>query len=323
MRARFIVLCSFLGLAAAARAPAQADNYPSHPVRIIVPYGVGGIADVTMRMVAQKLGERFGQQFVIDNRPGAGGVVGMQAAAVAAPDGYTLAMIGGGLTIAKSLFRSLPYDIVNDFSPISTTAFYGIVVATKTGAPVKSVSDIVQLARKNPGRLNFGAINPGSTQHLSAELFRSAAGIQVTIIPYKTTPDLVTGLMRGDVDAAFEYFPGLQAGIIDRHMTAVATTGLRRASNMPDVPTVSESGLPDYEVTSWNGLAGPSGLAPALVALLNTAVNEALKSENIQAISRKAGMDARGSTPEELRARIRADIAKWAAVIEKAGIQKR
>jgi tripartite-type tricarboxylate transporter receptor subunit TctC len=304
-------------------APARADNYPSHAVRIIVPYGVGGIADVTMRMVAQKLGDRFGQQFIIDNRPGAGGVVGMKAAAIAPPDGYTLVMIGGGLTIAKSLFNSLPYDIVTDFAPISTTAFYGLVVATKAGAPAQSVSDIVALARNNPGRLNFGTINPGSTQHLSAELFRSAAGIQVTIVPYKTTPDLVTGLMRGDVDAVFEYFPGLQAGIIDRQLMVVATTGQRRASNMPDVKTVSESGLPGYEVTSWNGLAGPSGLTPEITSVLNRAVNDALKSDDIQAISRKAGMEARGSTPEELRARIKGDVAKWAAVIEKAGIQKR
>src|SRR5579859_3934375 len=158
-RTCFIVLCSLLELVAASVcAPAHADNYPSHPVRIIVPYGVGGIADITMRMVAQKLTERFGQQFLIDNRPSAGGVVAMKAAATAPPDGYTLAMIGGGLTIAKSLFKSLPYDIVSDFVPISSTAFYGIVVATKAGAPVKSVSDIISLAKKNPGRLNFGKI---------------------------------------------------------------------------------------------------------------------------------------------------------------------
>ncbi|TMH96095.1 MAG: tripartite tricarboxylate transporter substrate binding protein [Betaproteobacteria bacterium] len=319
----FIATISLLGLVTAASNLAQAETYPARPVRIIVPYGVGGIADVTMRMVAHKLSERLGQQFLIDNRPSAGGVVAMQAAAVAAPDGYTLAMIGGGLTIARSLFKSLPYDITVDFVPISTTAFYGIIVATKAGSPLTSVAEIIGAARKNPGRLNFGTINPGSTQHLAAELFRIAAGIEVTMIPYKTTPDVATGLLRGDVDVAFEYFPGFQAPIHDRQIVIVATTGRERAANMPSVPTIGESGLPNYEVTSWNGLAAPAGVAPEIVTLLSRAVNEALRSPDIQAISRRAGMDARGSTSEDLRARIKSDVAKWADVIEKAAIEKK
>jgi putative tricarboxylic transport membrane protein len=304
--------------------PARADvAYPSRPVRIIVPYGAGGIADVTMRMVAQKLSERFGQQFLIDNRPGAGGVVAMKAVASAAPDGYTLSMIGGGLTIAKSLFKSLPYDIVHDFVPISTTASYGLVIATKGGSPLRSVRDIIAAARTNPGRLNFGTINPGSTQHLSAELFRIASGIDVTMVPYKTTPELITALLRGDIDVAFDYYPGIQSPIIERQILAVATTGGERASNMPDVPTVAESGLPDYEVTSWNGMAGPARVPPEIVTRLTQAVNEAVMLPDIQAISRQAGMEARGSTSEDLRERIKRDVAKWAAVIEKAGIEKK
>ncbi len=316
-------MTALLGQVTVAAPSAQAQTYPARPVRIIVPYGVGGIADVTMRMVAQQLSARLGQQFFIDNRPSAGGIVAMQAAAVAAPDGYTLAMIGGGLTIARSLFKSLPYDISVDFVPISTTAFYGIVVATKAGSPLRSVAEIIGAARKNPGRLNFGSINPGSTQHLAAELFRIAAGIEVTTIPYKTSPDVATALLRGDVDVAFEYFPGLQAPIHDRQVVVVATTGKDRAPNMQGVPTISESGLPDYEVTSWNGLAAPAGMAPEIVTLLSRAVNQALRSPDIQAISRRAGMEARGSTPEELRARIKRDVAKWAEVIDKAGIEKK
>jgi len=316
-------LISLLGLVSVAGHPARAETYPARPVRIIVPYGVGGIADVTMRMVAHQLSQRLGQQFLIDNRPGAGGVVAMKAAAVAAPDGYTLGMIGGGLTIARSLFKSLPYDIVVDFVPISTTAFYGIIVATKAQSPLRSVSEIISAARKNPGRLNFGTINPGSTQHLAAELFRIAAGIEITMIPYKTTPDLATALLRGDVDVAFEYFPGFQGPIHDRQIVVVGTTGKERAPNMPGVPTIGESGLPGYEVTSWNGLAAPAGVPPEIVTLLSRSVNEALKSPDIQATSRRAGMEARGSTPEELRARIKSDVTKWAYVIEKARIEKR
>src|SRR5437762_1878430 len=203
----FIATISLLGLVTAASNLAQAETYPARPVRIIVPYGVGGIADVTMRMVAHKLSERLGQQFLIDNRPSAGGVVAMQAAAVAAPDGYTLAMIGGGLTIARSLFKSLPYDITVDFVPISTTAFYGIIVATKAGSPLTSVAEIIGAARKNTGRLNSGTINLGTTQHLAVELLRTAAGIEVTMIPYKPTPDVATGLLGGDVGVGFESLP--------------------------------------------------------------------------------------------------------------------
>jgi len=303
--------------------PAQADSYPSKPVRVIVPYGPGGIADVTMRLVAQNLSQSFGQQFFIENRPGAGGVVGMQSAREAPADGYTIAMVGGGLTIAKALFKSLPYDIEKDFTPISTTASYGLVVTAKAGALYKNIKDVIAAAKARPGKLNFGTINAGSTQHLSAELFRIMAGIDVTIIPYKTTPDLANAVMRGDVDIAFEYFAGFQASIANDQMAVLATTAQARASNLPNVPTAIESGLPDYEVTSWNGLAVPTGTPADIVAQLNRGVIEALKSPEVQKFSNSAGMDARGMSSDDLRKRIKSDVAKWALVIEKAGIAKR
>ena len=224
--------------------PAQADTYPSKPVRIIVPYGPGGIADVTMRMVAQNLSQQFGQQFFIENRPGAGGVVGMQSAKDAPADGYTLVMLGGGLTIAKALFKSLPYNIETDFTPISTTASYGLVIATKAGSPYKTINDVIAAAKTRPGKLNFGTINAGSAQNLSAELFRTLAGLDVTIVPYKTTPDLANAVLRGDVDVAFEYYVGFRSPITNNQMTVLATTGRERASNLPNVPTVIESGWP-------------------------------------------------------------------------------
>ena len=302
---------------------ANADNYPSKPVRIIVPYGPGGIADVTMRLVAQNLSHRFGQQFFIENRPGAGGVVGMQSAREASPDGYTLVMIGGGLTIAKALFKSLPYNIEADFAPISTTASYGLVVATKAGSPLKTIKDVIAGAKAHPGTMNFGTINAGSAQNLSAELFRTMAGIDVTIVPYKTTPDLANAVLRGDVDVAFEYFVGFQSGIENNQMTVLATTAPERASNLPNVPTVTESGVPGYEVTSWNGLAVPSGTPADIVSKLNSAVVEAVRSPEVQKFSNAAGMDARGMSPADLQNRIKSDVAKWAQVIDKAGITKR
>jgi tripartite-type tricarboxylate transporter receptor subunit TctC len=303
--------------------PAHAESYPERTVRIIVPYGAGGIADVTMRLVAQKLTGRFGQQFIIDNRPGAGGAVGVKAAASAAPDGYTLSMIGGGLTISAALFKSLPYDLVNDFIPVSTTAFYSLVIAAKAGSPLKTVQDVIAASRANPGKLNFGTINPGSNQHLSAELFRAMSGIKVTMIPYKTTPELVTALVRGDIDVAFEYQAALQGSLDDRQIIAIATTGRERASVLPNVPTVEESGIPDYEVTSWNGLAAPAGTPANIVNLLNNRMNFALSLPDIKSAMAKFGMEARGSTVDDLRARIRRDIDKWTKVIETAGIEKK
>jgi len=303
--------------------PVRADTYPSKPVRIIVPYGPGGIADVTMRLVAQNLSKRFGQQFFIENRPGAGGIVGMQAAREAPADGYTLVMVGGGLTIAKALFKSLPYNIETDFTPISTTASYGLVITTKADSAYKTISDVIAYAKAHPGTINFGTINAGSAQNLSAELFRIMAGLDVTIVPYKTTPDLASAVLRGDVDAAFEYFVGFQSPVTNGQMRVLATTARERANNLPDVPTVIESGLDGYEVTSWNGIAVRSGAPADIIAQLNRAVGEALKSPEVQKFSNDAGMDARGMSPDDLQNRIKSDVAKWSQVIEKAGIKKR
>jgi tripartite-type tricarboxylate transporter receptor subunit TctC len=306
-----------------AAAPAQADSYPSHPVRIIVPYGPGGIADVTMRLVAENLSKRFGQQFFIENRPGAGGVVGMQAAREAPADGYTLVMIGGGLTIAKSLFKSLPYNLETDFTPITTTASYGLVIATKAGSPYKTIKEVIAAAKAHPGTLNFGTINAGSSQNLSAELFRILAGIDVAIIPYKTTPDLANAVLRGDVDLTFEYYAGLQSPIANDQMTVLATTGPERASNLPNVPTVIESGLAGYDVTSWNGLAVRADTSADIVTFLNGAIADALKTPAVQKFSTQAGMDARGMSSDDLRKLIKDDVIKWSLVIEKTGIKKR
>jgi tripartite-type tricarboxylate transporter receptor subunit TctC len=276
-----------------------------------------------MRMMAQNLSQQFGQQFFIENRPGAGGVVGMQSAKDAPADGYTLVMLGGGLTIAKALFKSLPYNIETDFTPISTTASYGLVIATKAGSPYKTINDVIAAAKTRPGKLNFGTINAGSAQNLSAELFRTLAGLDVTIVAYKTTPDLANAVLRGDVDVAFEYYVGFQSPITNNQMAVLATTGRERASNLPNVPTVIESGVAGYEVTSWNGLAAPAGTPAGIVVLLTGAVDRALKSPQVQKFSNEAGMDARSMSSDDLRNRIRSDVAKWSQVIEKAGIKKR
>ncbi len=304
---------------------ALADDvaYPAKPVRIVVPYGPGGIADVTMRVLADALSQKLGQKFFIDNRPGAGGIIGMQETLRAPVDGYTLTMIGGGLTIAKALFRHLPYDIETDVEPISTTASYGLVVATKAGSPLKSIKNVVAAAKAHPGTLNIGTINAGSTQNLSAELFRIRSGIDVTIIPFKTTPELANAVLRGDIQVAFEYFAGLEAFIQSKQMTVIATTGHSRSKNLPDIPTMMESGVSNYDVTSWNGLGVRVGTSPAIVNRLHDLIVAALETPNVQKLSNTAGMDAHGETPDALRARIKEDVAKWTEVIQKAGIKRR
>jgi tripartite-type tricarboxylate transporter receptor subunit TctC len=318
---RWLLLLTAVALIVPAAAGAE-PGYPNRPVRILVPYGPGGVADTTVRLVAQKLNEKLGQQFVIENRPGAGGILAAKAGASAAPDGYTLALTGNGTAISKSLFKSLPYDVLRDFKSVSVLAWLDLMLATKADGPLKTVSDIVAAAKKDPGKLNFGTIAPGSTQHLSAELFRLTGDIKVTMVTFRTTPDLVTALLRGDVDVGFDYLAGFRAQLTDHQLRAVASTGEKRSPSTPDVPTVKESGMPDYVVTSWNAVSAPAGTPDDIVQFLSREIREALKSPDIQAKALLFGLDARGTTPEEMQARMRADIEKWGAVIDKAGLER-
>lgn len=305
-------------------APAGAQsNYPNRSVQLIVPYGPGGIADVGMRIVAEKLSVRLKQPFVVENHPGAGGIVAAKTAATASPDGYTVLMTGNNNAISAALFKSLPYDVQTDFTSTSTTSFFDLLIVTRAGSPLTSVQDIVKAARANPGKLNIGSINPGSTQNLAAELFKSSASINLTIVPFRTSGDMATAILRGDIDAAFEFFAAISALIGDKKITALASTGMKRTAYLPDVPTVQESGIKDFEVISWNGISVPASTPKPVVQTLTQAINEVLPLPDVQEKAKKLGMDMRGSTPEEMTARIKADIVKWAAVIAKAGIPKR
>jgi tripartite-type tricarboxylate transporter receptor subunit TctC len=297
-------------------------GFPARPIRISIPFGAGGVADLTMRLLAQTLTERTKQQVVIENRPGAGGLLSAKAVLEAPPDGYTLAVIGNGQAIAMSLFKARPYNVLTDFTFVSITARFEMLLAVKADSPLQTLQDVVTAARKDPGKLNFGAINPGSTQNLSAHLLKQVSGLDVTIIPYKTTPDLITGILRSDVDVGFDYYAALQPVIIDNKVRIVATSGEERNPLLHNVPTARESGFPEYVVTSWNGLASAAGLPTDVLAALNGHINAALSDPALRATATKLGMDARGSTPEQMRDRMAADIKKWAAVIEKGGIEK-
>lgn len=301
---------------------AVAQSFPTKPVRIMVPYGPGGVGDLTMRLLAQKLGEMTSQQFIIENRPGAGGALSAKGILESPPDGYTVGVTGNGQAISMSLFKTRPYDIVTDFTQISITATFEILLAVSGDSRFKTLQDVVDAARKNPGKLNLGAINPGSTQNLSAHLFKQITGVDAQIVPYKTTPDLVTAILRHDVDLGFDFYAGFQGAIPDKKLRILATSGEHRNPLLKDVPTAKEIGFPDYIVTSWNGISGPAGLPPDVLATLNKLTVTALADPGLQEKALKLGMDARGSTPAEMRQRMANDVVKWRAVIEKAGIPK-
>jgi tripartite-type tricarboxylate transporter receptor subunit TctC len=250
---KLVAACMIAALAAMPR-PTAAQNYPNRPIRLIVGFGAGGLADITMRIMAEKLGERLGQRIVIDNRPGAGGAVAAQAAASAPADGYTLIVLSIGTAISVSLIKSLPFDPVKDFVPISSVAYFDLLLLANATSPMKNLGDLLREARTRGNALNFGTINPGSSQNLSAELFKSTAKIDATIVPYRTTPETLVALTRDDVSIVFESYAALKGAIDAGQVRPIASTGKTRWR--PDVPTVAESGLPGYDVVGWNAGRG-------------------------------------------------------------------
>jgi tripartite-type tricarboxylate transporter receptor subunit TctC len=316
------LLAAAVALFAAAPGRAQ-SHYPDHPVVLIVPYGPGGVADVGMRLLGDKLSTQLKQQFVIENRPGAAGIVAAQAGAGAAPDGYTLLMTGNNTAIATALFKSLPFHVLTDFASVSTAAFFDLLIVTRTGSPLHSVGDLIKAAQDNPGKLNIGTIVPGSTQNLAALLFTGTTGIKATVVTFRTSPDMANAVMRGDIDVAFEFYAAVHGFLAGQKMAALASTGTERTAYLPDVPTVIESGIKDYDVASWNGLSVPAATPKTVIDTLNGAMKAVIPDPDIQAKAQEMGMAMRWSTPEGMTARMKADIAKWGAVIAKAGIPER
>jgi tripartite-type tricarboxylate transporter receptor subunit TctC len=253
-------------LPAAARAQAR---YPDKPIRVIVPFGPGGLADVTMRVVGEKLGERLGQQVVIVNQPGAGGTAAARAVLTSPADGYTLALLTNGTAIAVPLMASLGYDPVADFRPVSSLGFFDFLLLTSSEQPYRTLGDLLAAARARPGTLNIGTINIGSTQNLTGALLKSQAGIDMQIIPFRTTPDVMTAVLRGDVAVAIDGFVAARSLIAEGKLRALAVTGATRFPGLPDVPTATQAGIAGFDVTSWNALFAHAGTPPEIVATLN------------------------------------------------------
>ncbi len=312
-----------LALAAAAGAPyALAAPLSSRPIRLVVPFGAGGVADLVARSVAQKMSESMGQSIVIDNKPGAGGVVASDTVAKAAPDGHTLLLMSNGNAVSAGLFKSLPYDTVKDFAPVSTLGYFDMAVLAQGNGKFKTFADLVAYAKANPGRLNIGTINVGSTQNLAGELLKTSLGIDAQVVPFNGTPAVTTALRGGQIDVAVEILSPVLSQIEAKALRALAVMGDKRAPNLPDVPTVAESGTPGFQVASWNALAAPANTPPDVIARLNREARAALDSPEVRKRLQALGVEPRGSTPQEQAHLLDSEIRRWSAVIQHAGIPK-
>jgi len=302
-------------------AHAQA-NYPNRPVRIIVPFAAGGVADTTARIIAEKLSDRLSQRFFVENQPGAGGIAAARTAMSAAADGYTLIMLTNGTAVSVSLFDRLPFDPLKDFAPVSSLGFFDFLFCTSASSGFATLADFIAAAKAKPGALNVGTINVGSTQNLSAELFKTAANIDFTIVPYRGTPEVEVSLLQGNIALMIDSFAAIKGNIADGKFRALASSGASRSASTPDLATVQESGVDDYDVVSWNALFVPARTPPEIVKTLNGALADILADAGLRKRLLTLGIEARASTPEEIAGRLRSDIDKWRRVIEKAGIPK-
>ena len=301
---------------------ALAQTFPSKPLRIVVPFAAGGAGDLTARIVAAEMAQSLGQPVNIENRPGAGGVVAADTVAKAEPDGHTLFLMSNGTAVTASLFKSLPYDTLRDLAPVSTIGTFDLAVVVPADSPFKTLGELVAHARANPGKLNIGSINVGSTQNLAAELLKSSADLNAQVVPFNGTPALVGALRGKQVDAGVEILGPVLGQVKGGALRALAVTGKRRSTALPDVPTTAEAGLPAFQASSWNGLAAPAKTPRALIDRLNKEVAAALAKPDVRKKLADLNIDADPSTPDEAAQLLTADIKRWGAVIDKAGVPK-
>lgn len=297
-------------------------RWPEKPIRVIVPFGPGGLADVTMRVVGEKLGERLGQQVVIVNQPGAGGTAAARAVLSAPADGYTLALLTNGTAIAVPLMASLGYDPVADFRPVSSLGFFDFLLITSADQPYRTLGDLIAAAKAKPGTLNLGTINIGSTQNLTGQLLKTLAGIDVQIVPFRTTPDVLTAVLRKDVDLAIDGFVAVKGQLADGKLRALAVTGPSRFAGLPDVPTVIEAGVTGFDVTSWNAVFAPKGTPDDVIATLNREIGVVLADTGVKQRLLDLGIAAQGGPPQAIADRLQLDIRRWGEVIQKAGVPR-
>ena len=318
----FLLATALLSIAPIVSAQTVAANFPNKPLKIIVPFGAGGIADLTARTVGAKMADILGQPIVIDNKPGAGGIAAGDWVAKSDPDGTTMLLMSNGTAVTASLFKSLPYDTAKDFAAVSTLGFFDIALVTKADSPYKTLPELLAAAKANPGKLNLGTINIGSTQNLAAELFKATAGINVQIVPFNGTPALITALRGGQIDAAVEILGPVKTQIDAKAINALAVFGLKRSASLPDVPTAKESGIVNMNAASWNALAVSAKTPKDIIAKLNAAAATALASPDVKKRLADLGVEAGASSPEVLSELLNAEIKRWSEVIIRANIPR-
>jgi tripartite-type tricarboxylate transporter receptor subunit TctC len=302
--------------------PAQA-KWPEKPVKIILPFGAGGVADVTARIMAAKLTEKFGQQVLIENMPGPGGINAARTVIQSPPDGYTMAYVTNGTSISVAAFNKLPFDPVKDLKMVSMVGTFDLVFAVDAKSEYKTLGDWIKAAKANPGKLNIGTTLLGGTQNLGAELFKSMAGINAQIVVYKNSPDIVVALLRNDIQMMIDFPPAVQGQVNDGKVRLLASSSPKRSELLPKIPTVDESGVKGYEVISWNGIGVPKDTPKEVIDTMNKAMREVLGTPEMKAAFAKVGVEAHASSPAELEARLVGDIKKWNDVIDKAKIPRK
>ena len=318
--ARFVDLILFAVLLGVSGGVAHAEAYPSKPITMIVPFPAGGTTDILARAIGQELFKTLGQQVIVDNRPGAGGNIGSALVAKAAPDGYTLLMgTVGTHAINASLYAKMPYDTVKDFAPITQVAAVPNILVVNPTLPVKSVKELIAYAKANPGKLNFASSGNGTSIHLSGELFKTMAGVDMTHIPYKGSAPALTDLLGGQVNLMFDNMPSALPHVKAGKLRALAVTSGKRSPAAPDLPTIEEAGVPGYEASSWFGVLAPAGTPPDIVNKLNAEIVRILKTPEMKERLSSQGAEPVGSSPGEFAAHIKAEMAKWAKVVKESG----
>jgi len=306
----------FLLAQAFASTESHAQDYPTHAVRIIVPFGAGGPADVAARLVGNALADSLKQPFVIENRPGAGSVIGTQEAAKSAPDGYTLLMMSNAQTANESLVPQRKYDLMRDLVPVAPLNVADLVIVVHPSVPASSLKEFIALAKSQPGKLNYASSGQGTPYHMAGELFKTMAGIDVVHVPYRNSGEARTGVIGGQVQMMIDSVTTMAPNVQQGQVRALATTGKTRSAVLPDVPTAEEAGISGYEATIWLGLMAPMLTPPAIVNRLNAAVNEAIKRPEIVKLWADQGAVPMAMTPEAFDKFLRGDIVKWAEVVK-------
>jgi tripartite-type tricarboxylate transporter receptor subunit TctC len=306
---------------APAAAPAPAKNYPMKPIRFIVPFAPGGTTDIVARFIGQKLGEDLGQPLIIDNRGGAGGTIGTDMLAIALPDGYTIMLNHVGLAYNVSLYDRLPYDTIKDLAPISLVGNTPNVLVINTGFKVRSVKELVDLARAKPEQVSYGSGGVGSSGHLAVEMLQQVAKVKFLHIPYKGAGPALTDTVSGQVQFMITTMPAVVNHVKNGRLRALAVSGAKRSPAMPDVPTVIENGVPGYDYTTWYGILAPAGLSKPLAARLLQSVHAAVASQDLRERLMQNGMEPETNTPDKFAALIKSDIGKWSKIIRTAGIK--